>query len=58
MATAYRCGLSRSDLDDMTIGSIVDYIDEYIDLIKPDESAEANVREATQADFDRWWENG
>lgn len=52
MAAAYRCGLSRSDLDDMTIGAIVDYVDEYIKIVTP--NPEDDVRQATQADFDRW----
>lgn len=54
LAFCYRCGLNNFDLDDMTIGMCIDYIEEYLELINPEENQESNVREATQADFDRW----
>ncbi|ABC61284.1 hypothetical protein [Geobacillus phage GBSV1] len=44
-----RCGLQKDDLEEMTIGMCIDYIDEYIrEMTNPKE----RVREATQADFD------
>jgi hypothetical protein len=33
----------------MTIGMVVDYIDEYVEMNKPEEN---KIRKASQADFD------
>jgi hypothetical protein len=49
LAFCYKCGLTRLDLEDMTIGMCFDYIAEYIELEKP---AEPSVQMATQKDFD------
>jgi len=51
LALCLKCGLSRLDLEDMTIGMILDYIDEYVEMQKP---ANEKKRKATQSDFDRF----
>ena len=38
----------------MTMGMALDYIDEYLEMKNPNKQKESNVREATQADFDRF----
>ena len=43
--------LYREDLEYMTIGMCLDYIEEYIQMNKP---ANAKVRTATQRDFDNF----
>lgn len=53
IALCYKCKLSYADIDIMTIGGCLDYIDEWIDL--HDEEKEPEVREATQADIDRFF---
>jgi hypothetical protein len=45
----YKCKLTNHDLELMTIGMCIDYIEEYIEQSKP---AEKRKRKATQADFD------
>lgn len=45
---AYRCSLSIHDLEIMTIGMVLDYIEEFLDQTTPEKKA----RKATQADFD------
>lgn len=43
------------DFDIMTVGMILDYIDEYDNLHNPEnKQGEVNIREATQADFDNF----
>lgn len=49
LALCYKCGLSRVDLDDLTIGMCLDFIYEYIDFQKPQKE---KVRKASQRDFD------
>jgi hypothetical protein len=49
LALCYKCKLTRMDLDDMSIGMCLDYINEYVELQKPEEE---KVRTATQNDFD------
>jgi len=44
-----QCGLDKDDLEDMTIGFCLDYIDEWIESRKPEKE---KVRKATQSDFD------
>jgi hypothetical protein len=44
-----KCGLDKDDLEIMTIGMCLDYIEEYIKRHKPKEQ---KVRKATQSDFD------
>lgn len=48
------CKLSMEDLEVMTIGDCIDYIDTYITMKNPDESKKSNVRQATQTDFDNF----
>ncbi|NOW86778.1 cobalamin biosynthesis Co2+ chelatase CbiK [Clostridium beijerinckii] len=43
--------LYREDLEDMTIGMCLDYIEEYIKINKP---ANTKVRAAIQKDFDNF----
>jgi hypothetical protein len=50
---AYKTGLTRADVDDMDIGQILDYIDEYVKNMDPDKKKD-NVRMATQKDFDNY----
>jgi hypothetical protein len=45
-----RCGLTKDDLEIMTIGMCLDYIQEYIERHKPKDK----IRKATQSDFDRF----
>jgi len=44
----YKCKLTRADLEDMTIGMCLDYIDEYLEMQKPPQE---KTRKATQEDF-------
>ncbi len=46
-----KCDLYRDDLEDMTIGMCLDYIEEYIGMNNP---ANQKVRVATQSDFDNF----
>lgn len=43
--------LYKEDLEDMTIGMCLDYIEEYIEMNKP---SNKKVRTATQNDFDNF----
>lgn len=45
----YRCELTIHDLEIMTIGMCLDYIEEYLEQQKPQKERK---RKATQADFD------
>ncbi|KGR89047.1 hypothetical protein CD32_00840 [Lysinibacillus odysseyi 34hs-1 = NBRC 100172] len=45
------CGLDHTDLDNMTFGMALDYIDEYFEMKNPNKKKKA-VRKASQADFD------
>jgi hypothetical protein len=44
-----KSGLDRADMDDMTIGMCLDFIEEYIDYQKPNEK---KAKKASQKDFD------
>ena len=46
-----KCDLYREDLEDMTIGMCLDFIEEYIEMNKP---ASKQVRVANQNDFDNF----
>lgn len=46
-----KVNLYREDLEDMTIGMCLDYIEEYLEMRKPDNT---KVRIATQSDFDNF----
>ncbi|HFJ9448154.1 TPA: hypothetical protein ACGW2Y_005203, partial [Bacillus tropicus] len=53
LALCYSCKLSKEDLEDMTIGDCLDYIDEYVELRNPKKEQE-NTRKATQDDFNNF----
>lgn len=36
----------------MTVGMVLDYIDEYLEMKNPNKKEKKSVRKATQADFD------
>ena len=44
-------GLTHDDLETMTFGMALDYIDEYFEMKNPNKKEKA-TRKATQADFD------
>jgi hypothetical protein len=46
---AYQAGLRLEDLNLLTVGMVLDYIQEYIDQQKP---TKEKKRKASQADFD------
>lgn len=46
---AYKCKLTLHDLEIMTIGNVIDYIEEFVEQSKP---AKEQKRKATQADMD------
>jgi len=46
-----KCDLYRADLEDMTIGMCLDYIEEYIEA---NSAEKKKVRSATQRDFDNF----
>ncbi len=46
---AYQAGLHLEDLQLLTVGMVLDYIQEYIELKKP---TKEKKRRASQADFD------
>jgi hypothetical protein len=41
--------LNKADLEDMTIGMCLDFIEEFIEMNKPEKE---KVRKASQSDFD------
>lgn len=49
MIRAKQYGLTAEDLEDMTIGDVMDYIITYNNLYSEEE-----IREATQEDFDNF----
>lgn len=46
-----KCDLYREDLEDMTIGMCLDFIEEYMEMNKP---VNQKVRMASQKDFDNF----
>lgn len=46
---AYKAGLRLEDLKLLTVGMVLDYIEEYIEQSKPNKEKK---RKASQADFD------
>ena len=42
------------DMEDMTIGDCLDYIQEFIDNQKKERGSRTNVRKASQSDFDNF----
>ena len=53
LAICYKCGLTNDDLEHMTYGDCVDYINAYVELHEEKPMQEA--REATQEDIDRFF---
>ncbi|BBN99156.1 hypothetical protein [Sporolactobacillus terrae] len=52
---AYKTGLTRADVEDMDIGQMLDYIDEYVKNMDPKKQKQrSTTRQAGQADFDRF----
>lgn len=45
----YQCGLTRADVEEMTIAMCLDYIDAYVQFNQPPEE---KVVQASQAHFD------
>lgn len=54
MLRAIERGLSLNDFEYLTFGMIFDYIIEYNNDHLDDEDKTNEVRQATQADYDRW----
>jgi len=48
-----QAGLDWADIDSITIGMCLDFIDEYIQSVDP-KSRPKVARKATQSDFDRF----
>ncbi|EOW9529898.1 hypothetical protein ACO11K_003662 [Bacillus cytotoxicus] len=53
LALCYSCKLTRADLEDMTIGMCLDYINEYTSIRDP-KSKKQCTRKATQSDMDNF----
>ncbi|UTI44739.1 hypothetical protein [Niallia sp. RD1] len=53
-ALCYKCKLTRADLEDMTIGDCLDYIDSYVELMNPKKKKKNKARKAKQNDFDKF----
>ncbi|MED3540661.1 hypothetical protein ABEX53_31500 [Bacillus toyonensis] len=51
LVLCYKCKLTKVDLEDMTIGMCLDYIDEYLEMQKPPQE---KTRKATQKDFNNF----
>lgn len=49
---AYQSGLKLDDLQLMTVGMVLDYIQEYIEMNDPKKEKKKRTRKATQNDFD------
>ena len=49
MVLAYQAGLRLDDLQIMTVGMVLDYLEEYIEHNKPKKKRK---RKASQSDFD------
>lgn len=47
-----KTGLDYADLEDMSIGMVLDYMQEYVEQENPEKKKKPKVRRATQADFD------
>jgi hypothetical protein len=54
MLRALERGLTLRDFEDLTLGMIIGYITAYNNEHLSDDEREDTVRQATQADFDRW----
>lgn len=49
---SYQAGLKLDDLHLMTVGMVLDYIQEYIDVNNPKKKKQRSTRKATQQDYD------
>lgn len=49
---SYQAGLRLDDLHLMTVGMVLDYIQEYIDVNNPKKKKKTKTRKATQQDYD------
>ena len=47
----HECKLAHEDLESMTVGMVLDYIDEYMEMKNPNKK---KVRKASQEDFDKF----
>lgn len=54
MVSATTRGLQLKDLDNMTLGQLIDYVIVYNNLHEPDGEKTTQERTANQADFDRF----
>ena len=52
LAIAYQCKLTNADLEEMTYGDVIDYIDAYIEMNDPEKE---KVRNATQDDINAFF---
>ena len=52
LALCYRCKLTLADLEIMTVGDCLDYIEEYTSILTGDKDEKEKVRTAEQSDFD------
>lgn len=54
MSSCLRIGLTLNDLKKLTYVEVMKTMISYLDLKKDDKKKKSNVREATQADIDRF----
>ena len=47
-----QCGLTTEEMEEMTIGDCLDFIQEFVDNQKKTGEKKEKVRKATQKDFD------
>lgn len=56
MTRAVRCGLSIADFSLMSIGMILDYIYEYMDLLNQDSQHNSTkIKNGTKDDFEKYF---
>lgn len=55
MTRAVRCGLSISDFSLMSVGMILDYIYEYMDLSNRDSQHKTKIKNGTKDDFEKYF---
>lgn len=53
LVLCHECKLAHEDLETMTVGMVLDYIDEYMDMKNPNKKKQ-NTRKASQTDFDNF----
>lgn len=54
MFVCKQVGITPEEMNDMTIGDCLDFIQEYVDHQKKQTSKKANTRKAAQDDFDNF----